>query len=104
MEEKSTAKRGGRLGDSEFFPPSQHSSSDAWSLWNFIGMFSSIRTSDRELASSLPPVIVDAGDDINNPPDLYGWSVWLWHGETDPGGSIIPISFRQARPIPGFLP
>lgn len=37
-----------------------------------------------------PPVIVDAGDDINNPPDLYGWSVWLWHGETDPGGGIVP--------------
>lgn len=56
----------------------------------FIGTFSSTRTCDRGLVSSSAPVIVDAGDDIHNLPDLYEWSVGLWHGETDPGGSSIP--------------
>lgn len=55
-----------------------------------IGIFSSTRTCDRGLVSSSAPVIVDARDGKHNPPDLYGWSVGLWHGETDPGGSSIP--------------
>lgn len=56
----------------------------------FIGMFSSTRTCNRGLVPSSAPVIVDAGDDIHNLPDLYGWFVGLWHGETDSCGSSMP--------------
>lgn len=72
------------------FPPFQPSLLRIMKFLEVIGIFSSTRTCDRGLVSSSAPVIVDARDGIHNPPDLYGWSVGLWHGETDPGGSSIP--------------